>query len=350
MIEKYFIKNDLQLKRWRRFKSHKTAVFSIWVLLISLFVTITAEFWANSKPLYLNYKGKHYFPVFREYIRDYIPGIKPYHPKEMGITELLTIDYRRLNLSDDDAIIWPFVSWDPFESNIEPDMYPAPPSNSNLMGTDDRGRDVLTRLIYGMRYSFLYAILVWAITFIIGTIIGGVMGYYGGKFDFIGQRFIEVFSSVPQFFLLLIVISIFQPSLAWLVVISSLFGWILISYYMRGEFLKNRKREFVEAARSMGASQKRIIFGHILPNSLSPIITFTPFVIAGGIMGLASLDYLGFGLMPPTPSWGELLNQAQKYFTIAWWLAVFPSGFLFATLVMLTLVGDGVRDAMDPNL
>jgi microcin C transport system permease protein len=176
------------------------------------------------------------------------------------------------------------------------------------------------------------------------------MGYFGGRVDFIGQRIVEILSTIPQFFLLLIVVSIFDPTLGWLVLLSSIFGWIPISYYVRGEFLKNRKKEFVEAARSMGAGHSRILFIHILPNSLTPLITYAPFIIAGHIVALASLDYLGFGLAPPTPSWGELLNQAKEYFTVAWWLATYPSLCLFASLTTLTLIGDGIRDALDPHM
>jgi microcin C transport system permease protein len=261
------------------------------------------------------------------------------------------MNYRTLKLDKygGDYILWPLIRWDPFESNKEVEVYPSEPSSDNWMGTDDRGRDILTRLLYGLRYSITFAVLVWLITFIVGTLVGGVMGYLGGRTDFWGQRIVEVLSTVPQFFLLIIIISIFQPTLLLLVILSSLFGWISISYYVRGEYLKNRKKEFVEAARALGAGNTRIFFKHLLPNSLSPIITFSPFVIAGNITALASLDYLGFGLTPPTPSWGELLNQAQKHFTEGWWLAAYPSLALFLTLTMLSLVGEGVRDAMDPK-
>ena len=175
------------------------------------------------------------------------------------------------------------------------------------------------------------------------------MGFFGGKVDFIGQRIVEVLSTVPQFFLLIILISIFSPTLYMLIMITCVFAWIGISYYVRGEFLKNRNKEYVEAARSLGASNVKIIFKHILPNSLTPIITFAPFTIAAEIVGLAGLDYLGFGLQVPTPSWGELLAQAQKNYTIAWWLAFYPSLALFTVLTLLNLIGQGVRDAMDPN-
>jgi microcin C transport system permease protein len=339
MIEN-LLKNEDSLKKWRRFKSHRLAVISSWLIGLSLCFSFTAEFWANSKPLYLKFNGKSYFPVAVDY-----------HPSEFGDEKTMVMNYRGLVLdsSRGDRIIWPLVEWDPFESNKEVDVYPSAPSSKNWMGTDDRGRDILARLLYGLRYSMTFAFLVWLITFFTGTVIGGVMGYFGGRTDFWGQRIVEVLSTVPQFFLLIIIISIFQPTLFLLVLLSSLFGWISISYYVRGEYLKNRKKEFVEAAHALGAGHFRIFFRHLLPNSLSPIITFSPFVIAGNITALASLDYLGFGLTPPTPSWGELLNQAQKHFTEGWWLALYPSLALFCTLTMLSLIGEGVRDAMDPK-
>ncbi len=338
MIERY-IENELTLKRWRRFKKRKTAVASLFFLIVGLSLTFLAPTIANNKPLVMKYQGETYFPVFRNYLA-----------KDFGITTSVRMDYRSIELSDADWAIWPVIKWDPFESNPNVTSYPATPSAQNLMGTDDRGRDVLTRLLYGFKYSFIYAFMVWFICFIIGTFAGGLMGFYGGIFDIVGQRVVEVLSTVPQFFLLIILVSIFSPTLTLLIAISCLFGWIPISYYVRGEFLKNRKKEFVEAARSLGTSNFKLIFKHILPNSLAPIITFSPFVISSNIIALASLDYLGFGLEVPTPSWGELLAQAQRNYTIAWWLAVYPSIALFGTLTMLNLVGEGVRDAMDPNM
>lgn len=339
MIER-LIKNDESRKKWRRFKGRKLAVFSTWIVLFSCFISFTAEFWANSKPLYLRYNNTTYYPVFHSY-----------HPSEFGQEEAVVMEYRDLELNEErgDKAIWPLIPWNPYESNKEVASYPSEPTSENLMGTDDRGRDIFTRLMYGLRYSVIFAVLVWILTFIVGTVLGGIMGYFGGRTDFWGQRIVEILSTVPQFFLLIIIISIFKPTLLLLVVLSSIFGWISISYYIRGEYLKNRKKEFVEAARALGAGHVRIFFRHLLPNSFSPIITFSPFVIAGNIVSLASLDYLGFGLTPPTPSWGELLNQAQKHFTVGWWLAVYPSLALFFTLTVLSLIGEGVRDAMDPK-
>jgi microcin C transport system permease protein len=334
------LKNEESLRKWERFKKRKLAVMSCWVLIIACFLSFTAEFWANSKPVFLKYNNEWHFPVFKDY-----------HPSKFGEEESLVTDYKNLSLNKErgDFMIMPVIHWDPYESNGKVDFYPSEPTTDNWFGTDDRGRDILVRLLYGLRYSIIYAVLVWMITFVIGTFLGGLMGFLGGRVDFWGQRIVEVLSTVPQFFLLIIIISIFKPTLWLLVVISSVFGWISISYYVRGEFLKNRKKEFVEAARAIGAGRGRIFIKHLLPNSLSPIITFSPFVIASNIVGLAGLDYLGFGLTPPIPSWGELLNQAQKHFMEGWWLAVYPSLALFFTLTMLSLIGEGVRDAMDPK-
>jgi microcin C transport system permease protein len=338
MIERFLTK-ELSIKRWRRFKKRKPAVISLVLFLIALFLTFSAEMIANSKPIILHYHGKTYFPVF-----------KTYSAKEFGVTDRLVVNYKTLELNDGDWDLWPIVHWDPFESNKDVESYPSAPTLVNWFGTDDRGRDVFTRILYGFRYSISYAVSVWILSYFIGVIIGGSMGYFGGWLDFIGMRLVEIFSTIPYLFLLIILVSIFKPSLGLLIVITSLFGWIGISYYIRAEFLKNRKKEFVEAAKAIGVPSYKIIFKHILPNSLSPIVTFAPFFIAMQIMGLAGLDYLGFGLEVPTPSWGELLNQAQKWFTIAWWLAVFPSAAMFVTLTSLNLIGEGVRDAMDPNL
>ncbi len=338
MIERY-IENELTLKRWRRFKSKKAAVASAIGLIIAILMTITAPLIANNKPIYLSYKGESYFPVFKDY-----------RPSVFGVTDSLVVDYRELKLEKEDSSLWPVIKWDPYESNEDVDSYPSKPTIVNLMGTDDRGRDVFTRLLYGFKYSISYAMLVWILSTIASIVLGGVMGYFGGKVDMIGQRIVEVLATTPQFFLLIILISIFNPTLMLLVFVTTLFHWIPMSYYVRGEFLKNRKQEFAEAAKGLGASDTRIIFKHILPNSLTPIITYAPFIISALIIQLASLDFLGFGLEVPTPSWGELLNQASKNYSVAWWLAVFPSICLFLSLTMLNLIGEGVRDAFDPKM
>lgn len=337
-MTEHWIKNDLTRKRVRRFLAMRRSVISLWILAITLMFSLTAEFWANSKPIFLKYQGHFYLPVVRQY-----------HPTEFGQNDGFVTDYRKLSLSGGDWAIWPIVSWDPFESNLTVSRYPGPPSAQNWLGTDDRGRDVLSRLIYGFRYSMAFAVLVWAFTFTLGTLLGGLMGFLGGTTDLVGQRVVEVFESMPIFLLLITLVSIFGANLWLLVGFSTLFGWMMISTYMRAEFLKLRKRDFVEAARAQGVSVWRIIFKHVFPNALSPLVTFTPFTIAGGIYSLAALDYLGFGLPPPTPSWGEMLQEAQNYFSIAWWLAVYPSGAMVVTLSALNLVGEGIREAFDPR-
>ena len=337
MIEK-LLKNELSRKRWRRFKARKSAFYSAILFVVMVFLTSLAPFIANSRPIYMSYEDKSYFPIFMTY-----------HPKDFGITDRLVMNYRSFSKREGVNSFWTPVRWDPFESNDDVSEYPSGPTSSNIMGTDESGRDVFARILYGFKYSISYAFLVWFFSLILGIFFGGTMGYFGGRFDLIGQRIVEVFSTVPTLFLLLILISIFTPNIFLLVIISSIFGWVPISYYIRGEFLKNRKKEFVEAAKSMGASTFTIIFRHVLPNSLVPIITFAPFVISSNVISLSMLDYLGFGLPVPTPSWGELFAQAQKHFTVAWWLAVYPASALFVTLTLLNLIGEGVRDAMDPK-
>ncbi len=337
MIERW-VKNELTLKRINRFYSIKRAVWSLYLILFLIFISITAEVWSNNKPLVMKYNDAIYFPV-----------LKTYYPTIFGQDGFLT-NYRELNLKENgNWAIWPVVPWNAFESNESLATYPAPPTKDNLLGTDDRGRDVLSRLIYGFRYSMGFALAVWFFSFFVGTIGGAVMGYWGGKTDMIGQRFVEVFDALPYLLMLLTLIAFLGATMWLLIIFSVLIGWMRISTYMRAEFLRLRKRDFVESARAQGVGTFRILFRHILPNGLSPLITFSPTEIAANIYTLAILDYLGMGLPPPTPSWGELLQQAQNYFTIAWWLAVYPSLAMIISLTALTFIGEGIREAYDPR-
>ncbi|MBC7754428.1 MAG: ABC transporter permease subunit [Moraxellaceae bacterium] len=338
LIENNLIKNELTLKRYRRFKRNKMAVFSVWMVFLLMFFSFTAEFWANNSPHIMKYHGKIYAPLFTTY-----------HPTEFGRGDIFVMDYRSLefNEANGDWAVWPLVQWDPFESNSVAESYPSPPSKYNLMGTDDRGRDVLTRLLYGLRYSLVFALGAWFFAYFIGIIIGSMTGYFGGKVDLIGMRAVEIIQTMPTTLILITIISIFTPNLLVLVIFLSLFDWTKIALYMRAQFLQLRKREYVEAARAIGSSNSRIIFKHILPNAITPIVTFSPFDIAANISTLAFLDYLGLGLRAPTPSWGELLQQAQKYFTTAEWLVWYPSIALIVTLTLLINIGLAVRDAFD---
>jgi microcin C transport system permease protein len=226
--------------------------------------------------------------------------------------------------------------------------FPFAPVRGHLMGIDGAGRDVLARVLYGLRTSLSFGLLLVAFSMIMGIAAGAVQGYYGGGIDITGQRFIEIWSAMPFLYIMILMGSVYGRSFSLLLFCYGLFNWIGISYYVRAEFLRLREKEFVEAARCMGAPSYKIIFKHILPNAMVPVITFFPFSLVGAIGALAALDYLGFGLPPPTPSWGELIFQAQQY-RWAWWLILYPSLVLFIVMLLGVFVGDGVRNVYDPK-
>jgi microcin C transport system permease protein len=337
-VARKFLRHELSFRRWRRFRKNKMASVSVVVFVVLSFFSFTAEIWANRAPLVLHYHGQNYFPVF-----------KYYHPSVFGRDDISEMDYRALKISSGDWSVWPIIRWDPFERNEALTEVPSRPTRVNWLGTDEGGRDVAARLLYGFRYSIAYAFAVWAFSSLIGMLAGAVMGYAGGWTDLAGQRVIEILDSLPYLMILITLVSIFKPSLLLLVILTVFFAWVSISVYFRAEFLKLRRLEFVDEARALGASHWRLITRHLLPNSLTPWITISPFVIAAEVTGLAALDFLGYGLAAPTPSWGELLNEALKNFRIAWWLPVYPSLALFITLTVLNLIGEGVRDALDPR-
>jgi microcin C transport system permease protein len=332
--------NEVARARLRAFRSRRISYYSL-LLLCGLFgLSLFSELLANDRPLVLRQGGAWYFPVFREY-----------SPRTFGQRETFVTDYRALGarLGQDGWALWPPIPWGPYESDPALSAYPSPPSAVHLLGTDDKGRDLLVRLIYGFRLSMVFALSVWLLSFAIGVSWGAVQGYFGGRIDFYGQRFSEIWSAVPVFFLILILIAIFTPNLMLLILLMAAFGWTQIAQYQRAEFLNLRRRDFVEAARAVGASNVRIIFRHILPNAITPLVTFTPFTIAGGITSIAALDYLGFGVPPPTPSWGELLRQALSHFTSAWWIATYTVGSMFCVLLLLVFINEGIREAFDPR-
>jgi microcin C transport system permease protein len=226
--------------------------------------------------------------------------------------------------------------------------FPFRPVKGHIMGIDGAGRDVFARILYGMRTSMTFGLLLVFVSMALGIISGALQGYYGGAVDITGQRLIEIWSALPFLYIMILLGSVFGRSFSLLLVIYALFNWIGISYYMRAEFLRLRKQPFVEAAKCMGIASHKIIFKHILPNGLVPIVTFFPFSLVGAISALAALDYLGFGLPPPTPSWGELLAQAQTY-RWAWWLILYPSLALFIVMLLGVFIGEGIRNAYDPK-
>ena len=228
-------------------------------------------------------------------------------------------------------------------NNLNPN--PAPPSNDNLLGTDDRGRDVLARLIYGFRLSVVFALALTAIGIVIGLFFGAIQGYFAGRVDLYLQRFIEIWGSMPELYILIIFASIFEPSILLLVFLLSLFGWISLSDYVRAEFLKGRNMDYVNAARTLGLTDYQIIIKHILPNSLISVVTFLPFRISGAILILTSLDFLGLGVPSTTPSLGELLSQGKENIS-AWWLSLTTFVVLVGTLMLLIFIGEGIRESI----
>ncbi len=293
---------------------------------------LTADIWSNGSPLILKYRGEIYFPALRE-----VPA------SAFGIRDRLLVDYKALRLSPEDWAIWAPNRWSPNEMNRAGESYPLKPSRVNWLGTDDRGRDVLARLLYGARLTLLFATAVWILSTAIAIVVGAVAGFLGGWVDLLSQRIIEIFSTIPQLFILIFLVTIFEPSMNVLITVNVVFGWIGISYYIRAEALRIRQLEYVEAARSFGASPVRILFRHVIPNSLGPALTLSPFILIGNVTALTALDFMGLGLPPPTPSWGELLGQGQTYFSSAWWLAFFPTAVLFVLLMSVALIGEHLR-------
>jgi microcin C transport system permease protein len=249
-------------------------------------------------------------------------------------------------------VLLPPVPYSPFENDLRPDILPPePPSiqRRHYLGTDTSGRDVLARLVYGFRIAILFALVLLVSTYVVGISIGCAMGYFGGWFDILLQRLIEIWSTVPFLYVVIIISSIVVPNFWWLIGIMVIFGWMGMTWTIRTITYKEKARDYVLAARALGASDLRIIFRHILPNTVSIIVTYIPFSISGGIVALTSLDYLGFGLPPPTPSWGELLQQAWANFS-AWWLGFAVISAMVVTLVAVTFVGEAVREAFDPKM
>jgi len=335
--------SELTRKRIRKFKSIKRGYYSLIAITILYLLSFGLEFIVNNKAILIRYNGQYYFPTFK-----YIPE------QEFGGTSGAEPNYRNLKRRFKDAgggnfVLMPFIPYGPTESLLDlPGAPPHLPSWGHLLGTDDRGRDVLVRLFYGFRISMSFALNVTTLSLVLGVFIGALQGYYGGRFDITVQRLIEIWSTVPKLYLVIIIISIFEPGYFWLVALLTLFGWMGITYYVRGEMYREKSKEYVLAAKALGANDMTVIFKHILPNSLVPIITLTPFILVGNIFALTALDFLGFGLPAPTPSWGELMRQGMGSI-YSYWLSLSPICALFITLLLVTFVGEAVREAFDPK-
>jgi microcin C transport system permease protein len=329
------------MSRWHRFKNSRMGYTSLWIFMVLFGLSMCAELIANDKPLVVRYEGKFYFPIIKSQPERVFGG------DFATPTDFLDPDIRQNITSNGNWAIYPPIPYSYETLNYFSKVpNPAPPSLDNWLGTDDRGRDVLARLIYGFRLSILFGLALTIVGVSVGIITGSLMGFFGGKFDLVSQRLIEIWSAMPELYLLIIFASIFNPSIWLLIILLAAFGWMGLSDYVRAEFFRNRALEYVRAARALGLSNLQIMRRHILPNSLTPVITFLPFRMSAAILSLTSLDFLGLGVPPGTPSLGELLSQGKSNLD-AWWISLSTFVVLVATLLLLTFMGEALRDAFD---
>ncbi|NIF77021.1 ABC transporter permease [Paraburkholderia sp. Cy-641] len=329
---------------WRRFRQQRLGYWSLVIFLVAFAASLAGPLWSNDKPFVARYDGHLYFPMFKTYAETTFGGDFP-----------TPADYldpyikHRFDAPGNFALYPPNHYYYDTLNYFSTSPNPAPPSRENWLGTDDRGRDLFARLLYGFRVSVEFGLVLTVISTILGIAAGAVQGYFGGRTDIVGQRLIEIWNAMPQLYLLIIFSSIFEPGFALLIVLLSLFNWIGLSDYVRAEFLRNRQQDYVRAARAMGLSHWQIIWRHVLPNSLTPVITFLPFSMSSAILALTSLDFLGLGVPAPTPSLGELLAQGKANLD-AWWISVSTFGVLVAMLLLLTFMGDALRNALDTRI
>jgi microcin C transport system permease protein len=339
--------NPLTLKKIRRFRSIRRGYYSFLIFCLMIAGSLGAELLINNRALVVRYEGTLYFPTYGQML----PGTT------FGLDYDYETNYRELKArfaeSDDgNWALLPLVPYNAYENDLRSDAFPPfPPSleTRHFLGTDTVGRDIAARLVYGFRIAIFFSLTLLAVNYGIGVTIGCAMGYFGGKFDLFFQRIIEIWSNVPFLYVIIIISSIVVPNFLMLIVIMAFFGWIGITWTMRTVTYKEKAREYVLAARTLGATHPRIIFRHIIPNTVAIIVTYAPFAVSSGIVALTSLDYLGFGLPPPTPSWGELLQQGWANLG-AWWIAGSVVAAMILTLLVVTFIGEAVREAFDPKM
>ena len=330
-------------RAWLRFRRNRLGFVSLVLFCAVVVLSLVAEVLSNDRPLVVHYEGQFYFPVFRDYSEKTFGGDFPTPADYLDpfIRERITSGSN-----------WALFTPNPYGfktiNYFAKAPSPAAPSADNWLGTDDRGRDLLAQLIYGFRVSVLFGLALTAIGTVLGILAGAVQGYFAGKTDLTMQRFIEIWSSMPELYLLIIFSAVLAPSIGLLLVLLSLFGWMSLSDYVRAEFLRNRQMDYVRAAKALGVGNSRIMWKHILPNSMTPVVTFLPFRMSAAILALTSLDFLGLGVPPGTPSLGELLSQGKNNID-AWWISLSTFGVLVITLLLLTFMGDALRDALDPR-
>ncbi len=357
--------SPLNRRRWLNFKANRRGYWSLWIFLVLFVVTLFGELIANDRPLVISYKGEILFPVFNDYPELKFGGFlattdyrDPFIQEEIlanGWMVWPPIRYGNRTVNNEIAEPAPARPWWMMTLEERCSRYPlgvedmnCTPGNWNWLGTDDQGRDVVARLIYGFRISVLFGLTLAVISSVVGVFAGAVQGYFGGWIDLIGQRFIEIWTSIPALYLLLIISSVIAPSFFVLLGILLLFSWVSLVGVVRAEFLRGRNFEYINAARALGVSNPTIMFRHLLPNAMVATLTFLPFILNGSITTLTSLDFLGFGLPPGSPSLGEMLAQGKENIQ-APWLGLTGFFVISIMLSLLIFIGEAVRDAFDPR-
>ena len=330
-------------RAWQRFKQNRLGYWSLVVFCTLVALSLVAELVSNDRPYVVRFEGNTYFPMFKDYPE-----------KTFGGDFETPTDYLDPYIRDRFAKPGNWAIYAPNTYGAGTLNYfakspnPSAPTLENWLGTDERGRDLVAQLLYGFRVSVLFALALTLTGTLLGILTGALQGFFGGRTDLAFQRVIEVWSAMPELYLLIIFSAVFAPSVGLLLILLSLFGWMGLSDYVRAEFLRNRQLDYVRAARALGVSNLQIIWRHILPNSMTPVVTFLPFRMSGAILALTSLDFLGLGVPPGTPSLGELLAQGKNNID-AWWISISTFAVLVGTLMLLTFMGDALRDALDPR-
>lgn len=333
----------LHQRRWQIFKGNRRAYISLWLFALLFGLSLFAEFLANDKPILMSYRGDLYMPIMSTYTEEETLKGGQFE-SEIDYTD----PWVNNEVNAHGWMLWPPIAYHYQTINYFVARAPSPPDRTNLLGTDDQGRDVLARVIYGFRISLLFAITLTFFSSIIGIAMGAVQGYFAGRTDLILQRFIEIWQGMPVLYLLIILASIVQPNFWWLLALMLLFSWMALVDLVRAEFLRARNFDYVRAAKALGVSQITIMWRHLLPNAMVSTLTFVPFILCGAVTTLTSLDFLGFGLPAGSPSLGELLAQGKNN-PQSVWLGLSGFGVLALMLSLLIFIGEGVRDAFNPR-
>ncbi|MEM5787809.1 MAG: ABC transporter permease [Syntrophobacteraceae bacterium] len=323
------------------FKKKKLAVAGLYVTIFLFFVAVFAPLLANDKPILFYHGGSLYFPVFSG-----VDKVETFVWKDLK--KKAPFMFHNIPGENTALALWPPVTFSPTEYDLL--EYLSAPDATHWFGTDDSGRDVLSRMIHGARISLSVGFVAVGIALVIGIFLGALAGYFGGWTDIIISRIIEIMLTIPTFFLIIAIIAFLPQSIYNIMVVLGITGWTGVARFVRAEFLKLKQLDFITALRALGASNRRIIFLHMLPNAMAPVLVSAVFGIAGAVLTESSLSFLGFGVPPPTPSWGDILSQSRDYIEFAWWLTVFPGVAIFLSITAYNLVGEGLRDAMDPKL